>query len=275
MRVVTGLNKPYGIAVNSRREMIVSESETNQISVFDNEGKKIHTFGSHDSNQERMIEPRGIAVDEEDNIYVSSVHKLQKFTSSGKLIKCVGQLQRGSGKEEFDDPHGVTQYNNHVYICDRNNHRIQVYDLDLNFVRSICSRGIGVSEFKEPFDVKFDTTGNMYIAEYSKQRVQVIDSNGCLIQEFGQEGIGKLKGPTALHIIDKFVYISDFSAHCIVVYGTSGQFVTKFGKRGHEEGEFTKPYCITSSANGFIYVCDWSNDRVQIFKFETLICHAV
>ena len=104
--------------------------------------------------------PAGIAIDGTDNIYVSSQHKLQKFTSSGELIKCVGQKGRKEG--EFDDPRGVTLYNNQAYVCDRNNHHIQVFDLDLNFVRSIGSHGTGRGEFEAPDDVKFDTAGNMY-----------------------------------------------------------------------------------------------------------------
>ena len=124
MRVVTGLNKPYDIAFNSRGEMIISEWGGDQISICDIRGKKIRTFGSHGDSPEQMIEPAGIAIDDVDNIYVSSEHKLQKFTSSGKLIKCVGQ--RGSKEGEFHIPRGVTLYDNRVYVCDRNNHRIQV-----------------------------------------------------------------------------------------------------------------------------------------------------
>ena len=75
------------------------------------------------------MEPAGIAIDDADNIFVSSEHKLQKFTSSGELIKCVGQ--RGSKEWEFIDPRGVTLYDNQVYVCDRDNHRIQVFGLDL------------------------------------------------------------------------------------------------------------------------------------------------
>ena len=61
------------------------------------------------------------------------------------------------------------------------------------------------------------------------------------------------------------MYVSDYSGHCIVVYETSGQFVTSFGRRGHEEGEFDCPFCITSCADGFIHVCDLMNNRIQIF----------
>ena len=263
VRVVTGLNKPYGIDFNSRGEMIISEWGGNQISVFDTRGQKIRTFGSYGNSPEQMIHPKGIAIDDADNIYVSSEHKLQKFTSSGEPIKCVSQ--RGSKKGEFNDPRGVTLYDNQVYVCDSYNHRIQVFDLDLNFIRSVGSHGKGRGEFNDPHDVKFDSAGNMYVAEYSNERVQVMDINGRFIRAFGEGGKGKLSGPLALHIIDNFVYVSDWSGNCIVVYETSGQSVTSFGRRGHEEGEFDRPFCITSCADGFIHVCDFCNNRVQIF----------
>ncbi len=263
VRVVTGLISPYGIAVNSRGEMVVTESDGHRVSVFDVRGQRVRTFGSHGDRPEQMISPKGMAVDDVDNIYVSSHDKLQKFTSSGELIKCVGQ--RGSKEGEFDDPHGVTIHSNQVYVCDSYNHHIQVFDLDLNFIQSIGSHGKGRGEFYWPHDVAFDTAGNMYVAEYGNERVQVMDSSGQFIRAFGQEGEGKLTWPTALHIADKYVYVSDYSQHRIVVYQTSGHFVTSFGRYGDGEGELSYPYCITSCANGFIHVCDCVNKRVQIY----------
>ena len=263
VRTVTGLGQPYGIAFNSHQEMIVSERWGHRLSIFDIRGQKIRTFGSHGDSPDQMKRPAGIATDDTDNIYVGSYHKLQKFTSRGELIKCIGR--RGSKEGEFGDPRGVTLYDNQVYVCDRDNHRIQVFDLDLNFVRSIGSHDKGRGEFDAPFDVKFDTAGNMYVAEFGNERVQVMDTSGQFTRVFGQEGEGKLGGPSGLHIAGKYVYVSDLSGHCIVVYETSGQFVTSFGRYGEEEGEFHSPFCITSCVDGFIHVCDFLNNRVQIF----------
>ena len=260
VRVVTDLDHPYGIAYNSQEEMIVSEWG-HRVSIFKIRGQgKIRTFGSRGDRPHEMICPAGIATDDADNIYVSSHHKLQKFTSRGKLIKCTGE--KGKKEGEFDDPHGLTLYDNEVYVCDSNNHRIQIFDLDLNFVRSIGSRGKGSGEFNEPHDVKFDTAGNMHVAELGNGRVQVMDRSGQFIREFGE---GKLKRPSGLHIADKYVYVSDWSGRCIVVYETSGQFVTSFGRPGQNEGEFISPLCITSCVDGYIHVCDMFNNRVQIF----------
>ena len=259
VRTVTGLVAPYGIAINNREEMIVREYGAHRLANLDTRGQKIRTFRSHGDSPHQMILPAGIATDDSGNIYVSSEHKLQKFTSTGELIKCVG---RKGGKEgEFDGPCGLTLRDNLVYVCDRKNNRIQIFDLDLNFVRSIGSRGSGRGEFNRPLDVKFDTTRNMYVAEGGNGRVQVMDSSGRFIREFGR---GKLSRPSGLLIADKYVYVSDFSGCCIVVYETSGQYVTSFGRRGRNEGEFRSPYCITSCVDGFIHVCDHVNSRVQI-----------
>ena len=43
----------------------------------------------------------------------------------------------------------------------------------------------------------------MYVAEYGNARVQVMDINSRFLQEFGK---GKLRGLSALHIVDKYVY---------------------------------------------------------------------
>ena len=75
-------------------------------------GQKILTFGSRGDSPHHMNGPKGMATDDSDNIYVSSEHKLQKFTSTGELNKCVG---RDGGKEgEFDDPRGLTLCDNLV-----------------------------------------------------------------------------------------------------------------------------------------------------------------
>ena len=262
VRVVTDLYGPYGIAYNSQEEMIVSEWDGHRMSIFKIRGQgKIRTFGSHGGRPHEMKYPAGVTTDDNaDNIYVSSEHKLQKFTSRGELIKCTGE--EGKKEGEFDFPHGLTLYENEVYVCDSNNHRIHIFDLELNFVRSIGSHGEGRGEFNAPFDVKFDTAGNMYVAEYGNGRVQVMDRSGQFIRKFGE---GKLEEPSGLHIADKYVYVSDFSDHCIVVYETSGQFVTSFGRLGQNEGKFCYPYCITSCVDGYIHVCDMWNNRVQIF----------
>ena len=62
VRVVTGLNCPYGIAVNSHGEMIVSECWGKELPVFDIRGQRIRTLGSRGYSPEQMVLPAGIAL---------------------------------------------------------------------------------------------------------------------------------------------------------------------------------------------------------------------
>ena len=114
VRVVTGLKEPYAITFNSQGEMIISEHGDHQISIFDIGGQKICTFGSCGRSPEEMIHPVAIAIDDTDNIYVSSDLKLHKFTSSGELIKCVRWI--GYKEGEFHCPHRITLYDNKVIM---------------------------------------------------------------------------------------------------------------------------------------------------------------
>ena len=259
VRIVTGLKNPYGIAFNSHGKIIITQRNDNQ-SLISIEEEGIEEYGD---NAEKMTLPKGIAIDGIDNVYVTSEHKLHKFSSSGEQIKCIGEVGRKGG--EFNDPRGIALYNDQLYVCDRLNRRIQVFDLDLNFDRSIGSFGNGKGKFDTPKDVKFDTDGNMYVADFGNKMVQVLDFKGDFIRVLDEERVGGIYKPSGLCIINDYVYMSDYDTNSIVVYKTSGQFVTKFGGNGKNEGEFLHPRYITSCADGFIYVCDCDNNRVQIY----------
>ena len=254
---LTDVRRPYGVASNIHDELIVSECFDNKLSIYDITKKKIRMFGSNDDSQDQMNSPVGIANDNAGNIYVSSWHKLQKFTRYGELKKCVGQ--RGDKVGEFDDPLAVTLYGNELYVCDSKNHRIQVFDLDLNATRCIGSQGKEIGELDTPFDVQFDIDGNMYVAEWRNGRVQVLNCRGYYIRMFGLNGSGKLINPSGLHIADKYVYVSDSGLGCVIVYNTSGEFVTSL------ERNLDQPRCITSCTDGLIHICDFGHDAVVIY----------
>ena len=100
VRTLTGLNRPRGIAFNSHKQMIVSEWGDNKLSIFDINGQKIRSFGSYDSGRPgQMIYPKTIVTDDADNIYVSSDHKLQKFTRNSDIVRCIGGKQGVSYRE--------------------------------------------------------------------------------------------------------------------------------------------------------------------------------
>ena len=181
-------------------------------------------------------------------------------------LSSVGSGSRGSKPGEFYYPRGIKVHQNQVYVCDYCNDRIQVFDLELLFITSFGTKGSGQGQFDRPegLHVAFTSQGNIYVSEWANKRVQVLDLNGRYLRQFGNKsGPGKLKEPKAVHIAHECVYVSD--NHRIAVFQLSGAFLTSFGKYGQERGKFNYPSGIVFDCNGFLYVCDWLNDRIQVF----------
>ena len=142
----------------------------------------------------------------------------------------------------------------------------EVFDTELNFVRSFGHATDGSGKgFDQPRDLSFDAEGKIYICEYS--RVQVVDENGQYLYHFGQknEGAEQLMDARGISVFGDNVYISEYNNHCISVFKTSGEFITSFGKKGSGRGELNNPHAIAIDSDGFVYVCDCGNQRVQVF----------
>ena len=263
VKTVISKKFPHGVAVNKYGEVHVMEynGAIKKISVCNYKGG-VRTIDQSYGNS------YGVAIDGDDNVYVTtgSTNYLQKFNRYGKQIKCVGG--QGSKEGEFKYVKGVTIHGKQLYVCDEYNHRIQVFDLDLAFVRSFGGQGAGEKQFNRPYDISCDESGNMYIADHANNRVQVLDPKGQFLRQFTAYSNGevRLSRPLGVHVANNHVFVSDFGNHRIVVFhSVSGEFVTSFGGSGSLGGHFKHPTGITTDHHGFLYVCDRDNDRVQIF----------
>ena len=78
-----------------------------------------------------------------------------------QILKTIGSP--GKGKEQFDFPNGVNVSGNLLYVCDDHNHRIKVYDLELNLKEMIGKKGTKLGQFQNPADLAFDSDDNMYV----------------------------------------------------------------------------------------------------------------
>jgi DNA-binding beta-propeller fold protein YncE len=109
------------------------------------DGKVLMTLGKEGvagNGQETFDRPTGVAVAPNGDVFVSDGHypnkhdsaRIVKFSKSGKFIKEWGR--KGSGPGEFDEPHDifVGGSQQRVYVADRRNRRIQVFDQDGNFI---------------------------------------------------------------------------------------------------------------------------------------------
>src|SRR5690606_20929107 len=101
--------------------------------VFPQQYKFIYSFGEFESAAAFIINPSGI-------MYITDggTNEVYSYDTTGTLLKETG----GYGWEEdtFDDPVDISASSLNVYVCDKNNHRIQRYDKDLNYISQLITR---------------------------------------------------------------------------------------------------------------------------------------
>ena len=268
VRVVPGLNRPRGTAINSKGQMIVVEGEGTCVSVLTPEGEKIRTFGTQGSGNRQLENAYGVTVDKDDNIYVAdySDHRIQKFNSEGKFAAVGGS---GGNQLQFNYPMGIV-YNhrdNNLYVADQCNHRIQVLTTDLKFVRSFGTRGSGNEQFTYPSNIAFDDANDLYVSDQNNHRVQVLTTEGQFLRTFSQKADGKrLNIPWAIAIdSSNTVYVSENGPDCVSVFTSQGDYITTFGGRGSEEGQFKYIFGLSINNSDSIIASDCDNGRLQIY----------
>ena len=257
IKTISGVKYPWGVAFNSKGNIIVAEYYGHCISIFNPKGEKIKSFGSRGSGRGQLNSPEGVAVDDGDNILVSDYgnNRIQKFTCCGKFIAAV----------KINNPVGIAIHpqRKNVYVVKYSDYCIQILNPDLTFSSSFGSYGSGDGQFNAPFDVAFDSTGNVYVVDYSIDHIQVFTAEGKFLRKFEKHGGKQLTSVT----IDSedVVYVTDYSNQCVSVYSRKGKFLTSFGTRGTGPGQFSNPRGIAVDKNGVVYVADASNNRLQSF----------
>ncbi len=183
-------------------------------------------------------------------------HTVVKADLSGQITATVGEM--GSKLGHFHTPNGIAINNktDEIFVCDTCNHRIQVLDSNLNFIRAIGKEGVGPSEFHHPGHIVLDKESNMYVVEYSNHRVQVFTPRGTHIRF-----INEVPHPIAADIFRDHIYITNVALSCISVYTLTGDFVTYF----RSNSKHSAPECIAFNKNGFIYV---THDRREVIQFR-------
>ena len=176
---------PTGVALDSERNIYVTDAWTDRVSVFTVEGDFIRSFGTSGDGGGQFRRPSGIAIDANDEVLVVDAlnDRVQKLTRDGMFISQWGST--GSGDGEFLSPWGITtDAYGYVYVADYKNHRIQKFDGDGGFVFAFGSRGSGDYEFDHPSDVAVDPDGDIYVCDWANSRVQAYDSGGMYITTF-------------------------------------------------------------------------------------------
>jgi DNA-binding beta-propeller fold protein YncE len=191
---------------------------------FDSSGDFVTGFGhKYFPRNARM---RGIVVDQTtDEVYVANSirHSVMKFAKDGTLLWEVGT--QGSGSKQFEFPTGmaIAPDAGRLYVVDSHNHRIQVLDLNGDFVDSFGEKGseLGQFNFGDFNGLSLDARGYLYVGDSNNDRIQVLGSGGDPVTEFGQKGFGGLmhyRGIPDVEVADGKLYVLDSAGGQVEVY---------------------------------------------------------
>jgi DNA-binding beta-propeller fold protein YncE len=205
------LGSAKGIAIQeSTKEIIVSNIETDSISVFDSNGNFMFEFDSFDGN-DNFKNPTNMIIDNSNQIlYVSDsgndriiIFELVTGTTcpsgTNEVIDGVCFVKEfgsaGSGDGKFDDPTGLAYdlVKDFLYVADSDNDRIQVFEIvggntcpsgtneivdGVCFVEKFGTAGTGNGQFDTPMGITLDAINDLLlVSDSDNDRIQVFDLN--------------------------------------------------------------------------------------------------
>jgi len=139
---------PHGLSVDKEDNIWVTDVGAHQIKKFSGNGELLLSIGKRgvSGNDEITFDrPTDIGFDKSGNFYVSDGYinsRIVKYSKDGVYLKEWGT--KGEKPGEFDLPHGITIDNrDNIFVADRSNSRIQVFDINGIFLYEISGKEFG------------------------------------------------------------------------------------------------------------------------------------
>lgn len=157
-----------------------------------------------------------------------------------------------------------------LYVLDRDNARVQVFDRDGNVLNRWGVLGGQPGQFATPAAIALDPQDYVYVADTANNRVQKFTSTGTLNAVWGDSGDSvSFNQPKGVAIsADGDVYVLDSLNQRVVKLTTEGVLVGTWGSKGTAPGQLRDPKGIAVDRNGYVYVTDTLNNRVQKFSAD-------
>ncbi|TGK12358.1 tetratricopeptide repeat protein [Leptospira fletcheri] len=133
----------------------------------------------------------------------------------------------------------------------------------LEYYKSINGDDLRRFRFRNPTDIAVDEEGYLYVASFETANIVKFDANGNPVDNFKGSFGRNMDGPTAITIRGKSIFVADYSGDKIYEFDTRGSYVNRFGNTGKQNGSFHGPSGIFLTREGYLFVSDMGNDRVQ------------
>ena len=259
------LEKPVGIAVNSKGQIAVSDYDKHCILITDKEGNCIRKVGCYGKNAGQLKRPAGVTYINDDNILVVDElnHRIQQFNvQTGNPVKNFGK--RGTKDGEFENPVNVcVEEEGRVIVADYYNNRIQVLSQDGEPLFQFGDSG--PEKLNKPKSCIYHEN-KFIVSDWGNNCLKVFDNTGKFLYKIGEPGKsdGHFRGPYGL-CLQKCG-----NHHNLLVSNRANGRVDQFTVEGCFTGKtvvkLQTPMTITTTPDGLILVIDFKAKKIHILK---------
>lgn len=160
----------------------------------------------------------------------------------------------------INKPYGVAVHDGVVYVCDTKGLCLNRLDFKNNTYEVLGVRGPG--RLRKPINIAIDPLGYKFVADAVRNQIVVFGPDDQYIRAFDL--------PAPCHVVDvaaygEELYVLDNDETCqiVVLNRTTGEVIRTLGGPGGEPGQFKIPNSLCVSPDGYLYVSDTHNWRIQ------------
>jgi RHS repeat-associated protein len=205
---ITGFSKPTAVAVGAEGKVWVANAGGNDVKVYEyretfeeeEDFSLSKTIGSKGSGEDEFVEPQGIAIGAEGDVYVADTgnNRVEELSAAGKYVGVFGK--EGSGNGQLKAPDGIaTDSAGDVWVADSANNRIEAFSKIGTFLQTFGKEGTSEGQLKSPKGVSVDLEGDVWVA----------DTGNSNIQEWTAHGSGYGSGTPNAHEAQTIYYTAE------------------------------------------------------------------
>ena len=192
-------SNPHGIHIGGDGNVYLADRDAHVVLKYSPDERLLLTLGTRDqpsdtgASERFLVEkpggpfnlPTGVAVNDDGDIFVSDGYgncQVHKYDATGALMHSWGTPGKVN-PTDFHLPHGIGLDNDgRLLVCDRENHRIQIFDQEGEYVAMWTG-------FRQPTDVVVGPDNEAYIPEL-QHRLSIVDPEGNVLARWGGESSG-------------------------------------------------------------------------------------
>lgn len=264
---IPGLDNPYGIAFSGNGHLYAVDQGSDRITVWDGNGSFLRSWGKLGSGDGQLNNPRDLAIGG-DKVFVveQSNHRVQVFDMEGNYLSKWGSNGTENGK--FRSPYAIAlsmtgNQVNEVFVSEWDNHRIQVFDSNGTYLRTIGTGSYGGGNDQFGYASGVHVEGNLlYASSRNYNKIKIFDVNGTFLNAISTVG-----HPYHIDTYGNLIAVTLGDHHKVQVFDKNGTLVSTIGTSASTDaGKFYHNYGIAFDAAGKLHVACRNNHRIQHFE---------